>query len=191
MLRQISATAEHPRWKEFVSAYRPMMEAYLAAHFPSLESGETVQETLVAVSRVLPAYLAREERSGSFHNYLTGILRHKAQDALAAARRRDRLRERLEREPLPAGEEPGIPEEPPDDEWRKTVVDVAIGELLASPDVPARSRRIFERVVLDGEKPQDVADSLLMKRNTVDQVKRRMVARLGRIVERLRDADGR
>ena len=87
LLRNLAADARSPRWTEFVARYRPMMEAFLAARHPSLaaEADDLVQETLLALVRVLPDYRYVPGEQGSFHNYLTGILRNKA--AMAVRRR--------------------------------------------------------------------------------------------------------
>ena len=78
LLRQIGGDAHHARWAEFVARYRPMMEAYLREHFPSVEADDIIQEALVALIETLPGYHYSPEEKGSFHNYLTGILRNKA-----------------------------------------------------------------------------------------------------------------
>ena len=88
LLKQISAAAEHPRWAEFVAKYRPMMESFMRERFPGLEAEDLIQETLLGVMKALPDYVEREDRKGAFHNFLTGILRHKAIDALQRAGRR-------------------------------------------------------------------------------------------------------
>ncbi|MBR1608293.1 MAG: sigma-70 family RNA polymerase sigma factor, partial [Kiritimatiellae bacterium] len=79
-LRDIGADADSPRWAEFVVRYRPVLEAFLASKFPSLagDAEDLLQETFLAVVRVLPSYRYVPGEQGSFHNYLTGILRNKA-----------------------------------------------------------------------------------------------------------------
>ena len=74
--------AEHPRWPEFVAKYRPMMEAYLKAHFPAVEADDVIQETFAALCGILPGYIYAPDEKGHFRNYLTGILRNKARRAL-------------------------------------------------------------------------------------------------------------
>ena len=39
-----------------MTRYRPMMEAFMRERFPSLEADDIIQETLVALCRVLPSY---------------------------------------------------------------------------------------------------------------------------------------
>ena len=82
LLRNIAQDAQNVRWGEFVTRYRPMMEAFMRERFPSLEADDIIQETLVALCRVLPSYRYASDEKGHFHNYLTGILRNKALRAL-------------------------------------------------------------------------------------------------------------
>lgn len=183
MLKQIAGAAEHPRWAEFVAKYRPAMEAYARERFPALEADDLIQETLVGLMRALPDYVAQEDRRGAFHNYLTGVLRHKALDALRAEGRRAAAhRAAAERE------EP--PDEMPEDEWQRTIYRVALDQLLGDPRLGARAKQIFVRTALHGEKPQEVADALLTTRAVVDQTKYRLTGRLKQIIERLRSVDG-
>ena len=56
LLRDIAQDAQNVRWGEFVARYRPMMEAFMRERFPSLEADDVIQETLIALCRVLPSY---------------------------------------------------------------------------------------------------------------------------------------
>ena len=78
LLRDVGSSANNARWGEFVERYHGMMVAYLKANFPSLEAEDIVQETLMALSVIMPNYRYDPEAKGYFHNYLTGILRNKA-----------------------------------------------------------------------------------------------------------------
>ena len=183
LLKQISAAADHPRWAEFVAKYRPMMEGYMRERFPGMEPDDLVQETLLAVMKALPGYVEREDRKGAFHNFLTGVLRHKAIDALQRAGRRTGA------ESLAALEQTDGDADS-EEEWRRTIYAVALGQLMDNPRLGARSKQIFLRTALRGEKPQDVAESLGVSRGVVDLTKARMTARLRELVERLKDVDG-
>jgi RNA polymerase sigma factor (sigma-70 family) len=183
MLKQIAGAAEHPRWEEFVAKYRPMLEAFARGRFPELEADDLIQETLLGVMKALPEYVAREDKKGAFHNFLTGVLRHKALDAL----RREGRRTAAEAKRAPGGTEEGGSR---GEEWMKTIYAVALEQLMGNPKLGARTKQIFKRTALDGEKPQAVADSLLVSRDVVDQTKRRMMERLRETVERLKHVDG-
>lgn len=190
LLKQISGAAEHPRWTEFVAKYRPMMEAYMRERFPGVEADDMIQETLLALMEALPGYVeARTEgEKGAFHNFLTGVLRHKALSALRSRGRREDLERRHAEETaaaVTAGEEDAEAAE-----WRETVYAAALEQLLADPSVNERHKRMFARTALMGEKPADVAASLLSTRDAVEQAKRRLTARLRELVERLKRVDG-
>ena len=38
LLRDLAQDSQHARWGEFVARYRPMMEAFMREHFPSLDA---------------------------------------------------------------------------------------------------------------------------------------------------------
>ena len=183
MLKQIAGATEHPRWTAFVARYRPMMESYMRERFPGLEADDMIQETLLALMDALPGYVEAVEGKGAFHNFLTGVLRHKAIDALQREGRRSGA------ESLAAPEGPAADGDS-EEEWRRTVYAVALGQLMDNPRLGARSKQIFLRTALRGEKPQAVAESLGVARGVVDLTKARMTARLRELVERLKDVDG-
>ena len=183
LLKQISAASEHPRWAEFVARYRPMMEGFMRERFPAVDADDVIQETLVALMEALPDYVASAREQGAFHNFLTGVLRHKALDVLRTEGRRKRV-ERKHAASVPT------PDEKEAAAWRETVYAAALEQLLADPAVNARHKQMFVRTALAGEKPADVAASLLATRAAVDQAKRRMTERLRDLVERLERVDG-
>ena len=53
-----------------------------------------------------------------------------------------------------------------------------------------RTREVFRRVAVNGEKPEDVALSFGISRNAVDQMKSRMMARLKKLVGALNEVNG-
>ena len=50
LLRDVAGSADNPRWGEFVARYRPVLEAFMAERFPSLDADELIQETFVAIA---------------------------------------------------------------------------------------------------------------------------------------------
>jgi len=42
LLHDIAQDSQHARWSEFVSRYRPMMEAFLRDRFPSVEADDII-----------------------------------------------------------------------------------------------------------------------------------------------------
>lgn len=183
LLRDLGADARSPRWAEFVARYRPMMDAFLAARYPSLadEADDIVQETLLALVKALPGYRYVPGENGAFHNYLTGILRNKAATALrrrAAAAARDGLGEAAPPPELP-GERLSAEDE---GAWRSAVFEIALRQALADDTVQERTKQVFLRIAVHGEDPAAVARAFGISRNAADQMKSRMAARLRRIV---------
>ncbi len=184
LLRDLAKDSQHARWGEFVARYRPMMEAFMRERFPSLDADDVIQETLVSLTKVFPEYRYSPDERGSFHNYLTGILRHRALAALAAEARR------TEREgSIPAREAPSAREEE-EKAWRESLMEIALRQMLADDTIHQRTKQVFVRVAVNGERPEDVAASFGIARNAVDQMKARMVARMKELVAALEKADG-
>ena len=185
--------ADHSRWPEFVAKYRPMMEAYLKAHFPTLEADDVIQETFAALCGILPGYIYDPDEKGHFRNYLTGILRNKALRQFGANRRYAEIAEKV-REGVSSDGRAGTPRTPlgtmSDEEqsWRETLVEIALRQLMNDETIQSRTRQVFLRVAVNGEKPDDVAAAFGINRNAVDQIKNRMMPRLQKIVADLEKA---
>ena len=77
-----------------------------------------------------------------------------------------------------------------DDEqsWRETLVEIALRQLMNDESIQSRTRQVFLRVAVNGEKPDDVAVAFGIERNAVDQIKNRMMPRLQKIVADLEKA---
>lgn len=179
--------AEHPRWPEFVAKYRPMMEAYLKAHFPALEADDVIQETFAALCGILPGYIYAPDEKGHFRNYLTGILRNKARRALRNGDRRAEINGMVGMCNGRAGSLAAPQSAVQDDEqsYREAVFEIALRRFLSDESIADRTKRIFERTALNGESPESVAASFKMTRHAVDQAKSRAMARLREMVKEL------
>ena len=201
LLRDIANDSQHARWGEFVARYRPIMEAYMRERFPSLDADDVIQETLITVCAALPSYRYAPEENGYFHNYLTGILRNKALRQLHKDQRQAEIAEEMRRSRGDAPQymandgrarSPSAPQSviQGDDEqsWRETLVEIALQQLMNDESIQSRTRQVFLRVVVNGEKPDDVAAAFGIERNAVDQIKSRMMPRLQKIVADLEKA---
>lgn len=184
LLRDLARDSQHARWGEFVARYRPMMEAYLRERFPHVDVDDAVQETLIALIKSMPVYRYVPEETGRFHSYLTGILRHKALRQVRSDRKRAKIREVL------CQNEPQNEIQDDEQSWRESLMEIALQQLLADESVHARTREVFRRVAVNGEKPEAVGSSLGIARNAVDQMKSRMTLRLKELVRALEKADG-
>ena len=176
LLKSLASGTDNARWAEFFRIYEQPMRSFLAARFPSVDADDAIQETMVALMRRMPNYHYTPDSNGHFHNYLTGILKHKAEDALRREAResgkRDKLKERGAAD---------APREDPDD-WKLAAMNAALEQLLSDESVNARAREVFRHVALMHEPPAEVAAAFGISRTNVDQIKRRMVQRLSILV---------
>lgn len=190
LLRDVS-DSQHARWAVFHSRYEPMMRAFLRERFPSIDADDIIQETFIALAKALPHYTYNPKENGHFHNYLTGVLRNKALKSLVA-RKRDALIK--ERAALAGGDVLGAPmenhsaAENADDykKWRESVYEIALQQLLADESVHERTKQVFVRLTIDGEKPEAVAESLGIPYNTVIKMRERTLGRLRKYVEAMK-----
>ena len=182
LLRDLAQDSRHARWGEFVARYRPMMETYMHTRFPMVDADDAIQETLIALIKVFPVYHYSPEETGAFHNYLTGILRHRALRMIECeSRRLDKELKYQEIEGLSASggnKDDGL-------SWRESVFEIALQQLLADESINDRTKQVFVRVAVNGEKPESVAKSFGIARNAVDQMKARMKDRLRELANAL------
>ena len=176
LLKSLASGTDNARWAEFFRIYEQPMRSFLSARFPSVDADDAIQETMVALMRRMPDYHYTPDSNGHFHNYLTGILKHKAEDALRREAResgkRDKLKERGAAD---------APREDPDG-WKLAAMNAALEQLLSDESVNARAREVFRHVALMHEPPAEVAAAFGISRTNVDQIKRRMVQRLSILV---------
>jgi len=194
LLKTLARDSQNVRWSEFVVRYRPMMEAFMRERFPSVDSDDAIQEVLVALCRVLPGYRYAPDEKGRFRSYLTGILRNKAMRILRRQKRDDEMLADYVADGAANGRD-GSPSCPQcqvdavvdDQSYRESLFEIALQEFLSCESVADRTKRIFERTALNGESPEDVAESFNMTRHAVDQAKSRAMARLRELVKKLED----
>ena len=182
LLTVLANDTANARWFEFYNAYEGPMRAFLASKYPALEADDIVQETMIALVKRLPTYHYTPDERGHFHNYLIGILDHKAADAVRRYKRQIRATQAAQ-----TAAETAAPQEPPpyaeDEAWMNAAREAAIDQLMADDSLAPNTRMIFEHVVLLHEPPEAVAATFGTTRNNVDQIKSRLTARLNTIIE--------
>ena len=187
LLKAIGADADSPRWLDFVARYRPVMESYLKSQYPAVEADDVMQETLVVLARKLPDYRYAPDEKGHFRNYLLGILRNKAREAIKRQSKDARTAEAAKAVAaiVPAAAASADAET---ENWRISAYEVALQQLLARPRLGEKTRQIFIRTALRGENPASVAALFGTTRNNVDQIKNRMTTELRKLAMELADA---
>ena len=186
LLQAITQSPESSRWYQFYDRYHPMMEAYLRANFPSLEAEDVIEDALIVlVQRVLPNYHYVPDSGKHFHNYLTGVLKLKAIEALKIRKREADKRDAYEKEMSFAPDSAEIMDEAEARDWRQSAYETALQQLMADPKIKEQNKEIFNRVAIKGESPEAVAEKFGVTRNNVDQIKARMRQKLEEIVSGL------
>ncbi|MBR1921585.1 MAG: sigma-70 family RNA polymerase sigma factor [Kiritimatiellae bacterium] len=186
LLKDLSTGAESVRWAEFVRLYEEPMRGYLRRRFPSADEDDVLQETLIALTKRMPGYHYTPDRNGHFRNYLTGILRHKAEDALRRQAREAGKRERMRAKIAADATRPGDGD---DETWKYDAMHAALEQLLSDASVSARLREVFRHLVVLHERPRDVADAFGLTRRNVDLIKHRLVRRLQSLVDAMTAPD--
>jgi len=188
LLQAISSDTASARWGEFYRVYGALMRDYALARFPSLDPDDLVQEAMVALAARLPNYRYVPDERGHFRNYVMGVVKYKALDALRARNRESAARQGIR----PVDQETSYVPQPGEAEeriWREAVMETALQQLMADTGIAARTRLVFQRVALNHEPPEIVAKDLGLTRNNVDQIKSRLVERLQKLVETLARED--
>ena len=184
LLRDV-ADSQHARWAVFYSRYQPLMRSYLRARFPAVDADDIIQETFTALAKLLPDYKYDPKKKGSFHNFLTGVLRNKALCALDSRNRKMSIEDRMKIKVAVDGK--SVQEQTYED-WREEVFEVALQQLLSDNSIHDRTKQVFIRTAIRGESSDAVAESLGVSRNTVNKMKSRMLAVLRDLVEKLKKA---
>lgn len=180
ILTAISKSSDSARWAEFVNVYEKPMRGFLFTKFPSLEADDVIQETMIALIKALPNYHYTPDEKGHFRNYLMGILNHKACDMI-----RRRTKESEKREDYGKslrGTTAADRDETDEQEFRVSLFNAALDQLLNDPAINPTHREIFRHIALLHEAPSDVAALFGITRNNVDQIKNRLRSRLAETV---------
>ena len=188
LLNELACDTQHARWGEFVARYHPMMLSFMQERFPGLDAEDIIQDTLIALIKIFPVYHYSPEEKGSFHNYLTGILRNKALRQIQRENRRLANMQAYAKEAKAAAVQDATQDA---DSSQRARFEIALRQLLSDDTVHARTREVFRRVAVNGEKPDAVASDFGITRNAVDQMKSRMMSRLRDFVAALEKVEAR
>ena len=144
-----------------------------------------MQDTFIALAKVLPDYRYDPKERGHFRNYLVGVLRNKALMALRKQKRDEEVLAEFAEEAeqdRAYGVKPAVNNE----DWQKAVFEIALQQLMANPSINDRTKQIFIRTTIKEESPNAVAAALGVSRNVVDQQKRRALAKFKELVAALK-----
>ena len=176
LLKAIASGTENARWTEFVHRYDGLMRDFLRQRYPTVEADDVIQNVLVALTKALPSYSYTPDEKGHFHNYLLGVVSHKAIDAVHRNASESKMRKGFA--------EKSVPKDAPMEaaKWREDIMHVALEQLMADTSIASRNREIFRHVALLNEPPERVAADFGVSRGNVDVIKKRMIDRLQGLV---------
>lgn len=180
LLKAISDSTASARWTDFYQRYEPAMRGFLRERFPSVEADDVIQETLLSLMKAMPDYHYTPDRNGHFRNWLMGIVKHKALDAVRRATTFSSLKENMAKLDGMNAAAPTVPAD--DDSWKQAAMEAAIEQVMSDASITARTREVFRHVTLMHEQPEDVARQFGISRNNVDQIKKRMIDKLSALV---------
>ncbi len=192
LLGRLRAETAHDAWKEFFDAYWGAILRYgrklgLNAH----EAEEVLQETMVALMRVLPKFVY-DPQKGSFRNFLLTIVHRKS---LSTLKRNTRPRplvwsEGLEAETAdPFGDDQAREQEAVG-RWRDSLMEEAIRRLRDDPRLGENTFAVFEAYVVQRRPAEEVARQFGLKENAVYQIRNRLLRRVRAEVARLMRSSG-
>ena len=178
LLKVLGEDAQSPRWTEFANKYASTIDGFLAKHFPSVDAAEVVNDTLLTLVEKLPHYEYEPDVRGHFRNYLIGIVRFKAIEQLKKRKSEADLKAAFEAKAQLDWEYENQKYNVDLRDWQREAYEVALAQFMADKRISPRDKEIFRRVGLNGESPDAVAEIFAIKRNYVDQIKARMIAKL-------------
>ena len=181
-------------WEEFYQAYWVVILSYAQKLGLEQHSAEDVlQETMVALMRILPRFEYRPER-GKFRNFVFTITHRKTQAALRRARRmaeipldgasdddRPSLAETL------ADEKEMLPSESLDVKWQESLQEEALRRLLNDPTIKGQTLEVFKVYVLQNVSAEEVAAKFGIAKNNVFQIKNRLIKKFQEEIKKLTD----
>ena len=190
LLKVLGEDSQSPRWTEFARKYASTIDGFLCRYFPTVDADEVVNETLIALVNKLPLYEYDPDTKGHFRNYLIGIVRFKAIEQLKRRKREAEFKEELETKAKLDWEYGQQSYSVDLRNWQREAYEAALAQFMADKSISTRDKEIFRRVALRGESPEEVAAIFGIKRNNVDQIKARMVAKLKELALRYADICG-
>jgi RNA polymerase sigma-70 factor (ECF subfamily) len=189
LLDRVKELDAHDAWKLFYDQYWAVILAYarkigLKEH----QAEEVLQETMVALMRILPGF--RYDRAkGKFRNFLLTIVHRKS---LAVLRRSKREATGLASwacngaaDKLGPGDGKAEIEEEVMARWRESIMEEALRRLRERSDLGDNTFAVFEAYVINKRAASAVAAEFGLKENAVYQIKNRMVRFLRHESERL------
>ena len=180
LLGQLRGDKVDEAWKDFFGAYWGAILRYarklgLNQH----QAEEVLQETMVALMRILPEFVYDRNR-GRFRNFLLTIVHRKS---LAVLRRNARQREvawteSVDRDAADFLGDDGTADREAQARWYDSILEEAIRRLRDDPRLGEKTFAVFEAYVIKHQPADKVAHRFELKENAVYQIRNRLMRRL-------------
>lgn len=190
LLDRLKTLPAHVAWREFYDGYWSAIGRYarklgLDAH----QAEEVLQETMVALMRILPAF-SYDQRKGRFRNFLLTIVHRKALAALRRIRTGGTISLEEAQVEVSCDGSVGFTALTPEEStaalvrWREALFEDALAALRESETVEPHALAVFEAYAIRAEPAAAVAARFGLNENAVYQIKNRLTRRLRQEVER-------
>lgn len=187
LLQRVKRLDANDAWTEFFAIYSgPILRYSRKLGLAEATAEDVLQETMVALMRVLPGFVYDREQ-GRFRNFLLTIVHRKAIDVLRRARRLtsigipgdggdgdEDLRFQTQSVVLPDVEDEAVALE----RWKESLYEEALVRIKEDPKLQANTWEVFSMYVLERRSASEVATQFGMTANAVYQIKNRMLRRL-------------
>jgi RNA polymerase sigma factor (sigma-70 family) len=176
-------------WGQFQVIYGQVIKGYaMKIGMSSSQSDDILQETLIAMTNILPRF-EYDPQKGKFRNFLLTVVHRKA---LAVMRKTQRekcvsLEEKNtdHRTGELEDETSAIIEKKHEEYWQECIMGKAMELLLLDPNIEPKSLDVFMDNAMSGMSPKSVAEKYQITENAVYQIKNRMIKRLRHISDGL------
>jgi len=192
LLGRLKGNNAQEAWREFYQSYWGAILRYarklgLNEH----EAEEALQETMVALMRVLPEF-AYDRSKGRFRNFLLTIVHRKSVDVLKRRERPGGVAWNVVAENTVAASDgrEGTDEREAEARWRDSLLEEAIRRMREDPRYAEHTLGIFEAYVVERRSVEEVARRFRISENAVYQVRSRLLRRVKAEVARLRRNSG-
>lgn len=193
------------RWGEFLNRYYSAVEQYVKNHFSDLDDdgqANVVQDTFIELAESLPSFSYEDNPDRKFRWHLIAVAKYKGYEQRRKQERQrakdggiqflkdERFLDDLSSDAIRLG----LVESQDEIELshaRQKIVDLVVEGLVADDETfSAETRDVFWRIVVNGEKPADVARDMGVSRDVVDHMKSRMMKKFKPCYKRMLKAHG-
>jgi len=192
LLDRLKIDDAHEAWREFYHLYWAAILRYarklgLSEH----QAREVLQETMVALMRILPEFVYDPER-GKFRNFLLTIVHRKSLGVLRRASRRTELpwHECAEAQIADPFHNSAAVQVEALVRWREVLMEEAVRRVRADARLSADTFAVFEAYGLQRRSAEEVAREFGLKENAVYQIRNRLLRRVQIEVEKLMRSSG-